>query len=151
MDRAELRMGPLPTVLYGLPLCALLAGCGTNVKWLLAEESRLTPEADRLATAAEAVGTGIEQPVYEAEDAKIEACRFLNEATVEQMQREPTFAEQFVSDLSAVIVLLVPVATVERCADSLDAYRTSIARLQDQLIDLGVLARTPEGATDGSS
>ncbi len=147
-------MGPLRTVLHGLallPICAALAGCGTNVKWLLAEESRLTPEADRLATAAEVLGTGIEQPVYDAEDAKLGACRFLNEATVERMQREPTFGEQFVSDLSSVIVLLVPVATVERCAESLDAYRTSIARLQDQLIDLGVIARTPEAAPDGSS
>ena len=27
-----------------LPLCALLAGCGTNVQYLLSEEGRLTPE-----------------------------------------------------------------------------------------------------------
>lgn len=129
----------------------MLTGCGTNVQWLLAEEGRLTPEADRLATTAETLGSGIEQPVYDAEDAKLEACRFLNEATVDRMQREPAFGEQFVSDLSSVIVLLIPVGPVERCADSLEAYRTSIARLEGELIELGVIARTPEEESDSSS
>jgi len=134
-----------------LSLCAVLAGCGTNVQWLLAEEGRLTPEADRLATTAEALGSGIEQPVYEAEDAKLEACRFLNEATVDRMNREPGFGEQFVSDLSSVVVLLFPVGPVERCAESLEAYRTSIARLERELIELGVIARTTTGESDSSS
>jgi hypothetical protein len=137
--------------LAALSLCTVLAGCGTNVQWLLAEEGRLTPEADRLATTAEGLGTGIEQPVYDAEDAKLEACRFLNEATVERIENEPSFGEQFVSDLSAVVVLLVPVGPVERCADSLDAYRTSIAELERELIELGVIARTPEAESDSSS
>jgi hypothetical protein len=144
----------LPTIIHRLAvlsLCTALAGCGTNVQWLLAEEGRLTPEADRLATTAEALGTGIEQPVYEAEDAKLEACRFLNEATVDRIQNEPSFGEQFVSDLSAVIVLLIPFDPVEQCADSLDAYRTSIARLERELIELGVIARTPEAESDSSS
>jgi hypothetical protein len=153
-NRLQMRVESLRTVFHGLallPLCALLAGCGTNVQWLLAEESRLTPEADRLATTAEALGTGIEQAVYDAEDDKLEACRFLTEATVDLMQREPTFAEQFMSDLSSVVVLIIPVGTVERCADSLDAYRTSIAQLERQLIELGVLARAPRTESDGSS
>jgi hypothetical protein len=136
--------GPLRTGLYALALlllCSLLAGCGTNVQWLLTEQ-------DRLATAAEALGTGIEQPVYDAEDVQLEACHFLTEATVERMQKDPTFGEQFVSDLSVVFVLLVPVEPVERCATSLDAYRDSIAQLQRQLIRLGVVAGTPAEAED---
>ncbi len=133
-----------------LLLCSLLAGCGTNVQWLLAEQGRLTPEADRLATAAETLGTGIEQPVYDAEDAQLEACRFLTEATVARMQQDPTFGEQFVSDLSAVIVMLVPVEPVERCADSINAYRDSIVQLQRQLIKLGVVAATPAESDDSS-
>jgi hypothetical protein len=133
-----------------LLLCSLLGGCGTNVQWLLAEQGRLTPEADRLATAAESLDTGIEKPVYDAEDHQLEACRFLTEATVERMQQDPTFGEQFISDLSAVIVLLVPVAPVERCADSLEAYRDSIAELERELVKLGVVARTPT-QSDGSS
>jgi hypothetical protein len=133
-----------------LLLGTLLAGCGTNVQWLLKEQGRLTPEADRLATAAEDLGTGIEQPVYDAEDSQLAACRFLTEATVEGMQRKPSFGEQFIADLSAVIVLLVPVEPVESCADSLDAYRDSIARLEGELIELGVVAGTPADS-DGSS
>ena len=133
-----------------LLLCSLLAGCGTNVQWLLAEQGRLTPEADRLATAAEGLGTGIEKPVYDAEDSQLQACRFLTEATVERMQKDPTFGEQFVSDLSAVIVLLVPVEPVESCADSIKSYRDSIAQLEHELIKLGVVAGTPAGS-DGSS
>ncbi len=41
------------------------------------------------------------------------ACRFLTEATFEGMQRKASFGEQFISDLSTVIVLLVPVEPVE--------------------------------------
>lgn len=137
--------------LAALLFCSLLAGCGTNVQYLLAEQGRLTPEADRLASAAEPLGTGIEQPVYDAEDKQLAECRFLTEATVDRMQQQnPTFGEQFVSDLSEVIVLLVPVGPVERCADSIHAYRDSIAQLERELIKLGVVAGTPEGP-DGSS
>lgn len=133
-----------------LLLCGLLAGCGTNVQWLLTEQGRLTPEADRLATAAEPLGSGIEQQVYDAEDAQLQACRFLTEATVERMQQDPSFGEQFVSDLSEVVVLLVPVAPVEHCADSIRAYRDSIAELERQLVRLGVVAGKP-AQSDGSS
>jgi hypothetical protein len=149
-------MAAIGAMRTGLPasalllLCSLLAGCGTNVQWLLAEQGRLTPEADRLATAAESLGTGIEKPVYDAEDSQLAACRFLTEATVERMQADPTFGEQFVSDLSAVVVLLVPVEPVERCADSINAYRDSIAQLEHELIKLGVFAGKP-AESDGSS
>jgi hypothetical protein len=143
----QLRTG-LPALAL-LLLGSLLAGCGTNVQWLMAEQGRLTPQADRLATAAEALGTGIEKPVYDAEDAQLESCKFLTEATVERMQQDPTFGEQFVSDLSEVIVLLVPVGPVERCADSINAYRDSIAQLEHELIKLGVVAG--KSAESGSS
>ena len=49
-----------------LLVCGLLSGCGTNVRWLLTEQGELTPEADRLATAAEGLGGGMEQTVYDA-------------------------------------------------------------------------------------
>jgi hypothetical protein len=135
-----------------LPLCALLAGCGTNVQYLLSEESRLTPEADRATTAAESLNNGIEKPVYDAEDAKLEACRFLHEATVQRMESasSPTFGQQFVSDLSSVFVLLVPVGPVERCADSIHAYGDSIATLERKLVELGVLAKSPTDPSHNS-
>ncbi len=137
-----------------LLFCGLLAGCGTNVQWLLREQSRLTPEADQLATAAEELGTGIEQPVYDAEDSQSAACRFLTAAAVEGMQRKPTFGEQFVSDLSAAVVLLVPMEPVESCADSINVYRESIAHREAELIKLGVVAiRQPsrKGVVDPAS
>jgi len=140
---------PLRSGLSALALLlvsCLLGGCGTNVQWLLAEQGRLTPEADRLASAAEPLGTGLEKPVYDAEDAQLEACRFLTEATVERMQQQdPSFGQQFVSDLSEVVVLLVPVEPVERCADSIHAYRDSIAQLERELVKLGVVAGTATG------
>jgi len=130
---------------------SLLSGCGTNVKWLLSEEGRLTADADRVATAAETLGTGLEDRVYDAEDVKLEACRFLTEATVDRMQREPSFGEQFMSDLSSVVVLMIPVGLVEGCAEALYAFRESIAELEHRLIDLGVLASTPATSRDSSS
>ena len=133
----------------GLPalalVCGLLAGCGTDVKWLLTEQGQLTPEADRLTTAAETLGTGIEKPVYDAEDSELEACRFLTEATAERMQQkeDPTLGQQMVSDLSVAIVQLVPIEKVEHCADSIDAYKASIAELERKLVALGAIAETP--------
>jgi hypothetical protein len=127
-----------------LLVCGFLAGCGTDVKWLLTEQGQLTPKADRLTTAAETLGTGIEKPVYDAEDNELEACRFLTEAIAERMQQkeDPTLGQQMVSDLSVAIVQLVPVEQVERCADSVDAFRDSIAELERKLVSLGVVAGT---------
>jgi hypothetical protein len=47
-----------------------------------------------------------------------------------------------VSDLSVVIVQLVPIERVERCADSINAYRDSIAELERKLVVLGVVSGT---------
>jgi hypothetical protein len=111
----------------------LLGGCGTNVNWILAEESRIVAEADPLLQAAEEQGTGLEQPVYAAEDAKAEACAFLHAAAADRMRRDPGFGEQFVSDLSAVVALLLPIRSVERCADSLKSYVRAVEALSDVL------------------
>ena len=119
-----------------LLVCGLLSGCGTNVQRLLTEQGELTPEADRLATAAEDRGGGMEQPLYDAEDRQLTACRFLTDAVAEGMAQKPSFGQQFVSDLSTVIVLLVPVEPVESCSDAIDAYRESIGQLEQQLAEL---------------
>ena len=119
-----------------LLVCSLLSGCGTNVRRLLTEQGELTPEADRLAMAAEDRGGGMEQPLYDAEDRQLAACRFLTDAAAEGMAQKPSFGQQFVSDLSAVIVLLVPVEPVESCSDAIDAYRDSIAQIEQQLAEL---------------
>jgi len=118
--------------------CLLLGGCGTNVPWLMAEDSRLTTEADRLTAAAEPLASGIETPVYDAEDAKIQACRFLQEAVAQGMEKTPTFGEQFLSDISTVAALLVPFQTVERCRNSVRVYHRSIVDLRRKLNERGV-------------
>jgi hypothetical protein len=116
-----------------------LGGCGTNVRSLMTQDSHLVIEADRAVSVAETLGTGLEQPVYDAEATKGEACQFINDAVVDQMEREPTFGEQFASDLSMFIVLLVPVGDVERCAQALEAYRGSVNALERQLVALGAM------------
>jgi hypothetical protein len=143
--------GPSRTRLPALALLlvyAFLAGCGTDVKWLLTEQGQLMPKADWLTTAAEPLGTGIEKPVYDAEDNELEACRFLTEAAAERMQQkdDPTIGQQMVSDLSVAIVQVVPIERVERCADSIKAYRDSIAELERKLVKLGVVAGPPAKA-----
>lgn len=121
--------------------CLPLGGCGTNVQWLMAEDGRLATEADRLTTAAEPLASGIETAVYDAEDAKIQACRFLQEAVAQGLEKTPTFGEDFLSDISTVAVLLVPFETVERCRDSVRHYRRSIVELRRKLNELGVTIR----------
>jgi hypothetical protein len=132
--------------LNALVLGALLAGCGTNVEWLLAEDGRLTSEADRIIIMAEEAAPGLEEPVYAAEDSKQRACRFLHEAVMDRIERTPSFGEAFVSDLSALVALFVPLGPVERCAHAMEAYRTAIAGLEQQLIEVGGMAGTPEPA-----
>jgi hypothetical protein len=125
--------------IIGIGLALALGGCGTNVRSLMAEDSRLVVEADRAVGVAETLGSGLEQQVYDAEENKGEACKFLNDAVVDRMQREPTFGEQFTTDLSIFIVLLVPIGDVERCADAFEAYRDSVNALERQLVALGAM------------
>jgi hypothetical protein len=63
-----------------------------------------------------------------------------------QQKEDPTLGQQMVSDLSVAIVQLVPIERVERCADSIDAYRDSIAELERKLVNLGVVAGAPAKA-----
>jgi hypothetical protein len=136
----------MPTARRILTITALalaLISCGTNLPWLIAEDSRLVTEADHAVTAAERQGTGMEQPVYEAEATKSEACKFIYDEVSQRLDREPRFAEQFRSDLSTLIVLLVPVNDVERCARAFEAYRASVVALEHQLAALGDM---PAGA-----
>jgi hypothetical protein len=123
-----------------IPVLSLaLTSCGTNLPWLIAEDSRLVTEADRAVSAAETLGTGLEQPVYKAEATKTEACKFIYDEVSERLGRKPRFAEQFRSDLSTLFVLLVPVGDVEHCAQAFDAYRASVIALEHRLTVLGEL------------
>ncbi|MGH6962094.1 MAG: hypothetical protein ACREE7_16560 [Dongiaceae bacterium] len=133
-----------------LALC-LLTGCGTNLKYLLAEEGRLTAEADELITIAEAMGTGLEEPLYAAEEGKREACKFLHDAAMERFARDYGFREQFVSDFSQVVALIVPVGQVERCREAIETYKEAIATLERQLAEQGGLPGATNTEADGSN
>jgi hypothetical protein len=107
----------------------LLSGCGTNVLYILSEESRLLLEADPMVRSSEELANGLELPVYAAEESKDQACEFLHAAVRDRMQRDPGFGEQFVSDLSSAVALIFPISQVERCAEALEAYSGAVAAL----------------------
>ena len=123
-----------------LALLLPLSGCGTNVMYLLKEESRVMAEADPLLVSAEEAGNGMERQVYEAEAAKDEACGFLHSAVFDRFNRDPSFFEQFVSDLSAAVVLMVPVGEVEDCADAFDTYTAAVDDLANSINSSAELA-----------
>ncbi len=148
-----MRTGPL-TMFRALPLLALaflLTGCGTNVMWLLSEESRIMAEADPMVVSAEQAGNGLERPVYEAEDAKNAACGFLHHAVFDRFARDPNFFEQFASDLSSAIVLIVPIAQVEDCAAAFAAYSAAVETLADSMSDAAKLPGSDQTAGDEGS
>jgi hypothetical protein len=96
MDRqGMLRASSIPIMTV---LSLALISCGTNLPWLIGRDSRMVAEADRAVSAAEPLGTGLEQPVYDAETAKNEACKFIYDEMSERMGRKPRFAEQFRTD-----------------------------------------------------
>jgi len=111
----------------------LLSGCGTNVLYILSEESRVLTEADPLVRSAEELGNGLERPVYAAEEFKDRACDFLHAAVLDRFQRNPGLGEQFVSDLSSAVVLLFPIPRVERCAEALAAYGGTVDALSREI------------------
>ena len=142
------------TMLRALPLLALtlfLTGCGTNVMWLLSEESRIMAEADPLVVSAEQAGNGLEAPVYAAEDAKNAACDFLHHAVFDRFARDPNFFEQFTSDLSSAIVLMLPIGQVEDCAEAFAAYSAAVDTLAASMNDAAKLPGSDQTAGDEGS
>lgn len=122
---------PVQTWRCVVPLAAvvLLPGCGTNVLYILSEESRLLLEADPMVRYSEELANGLEVPVYAAEEFKDQVCEFLHAAVRDRLQRDARFGEQFVSDLSSAVVLIFPIPQVERCAEALEAYSGAVAAL----------------------
>ena len=119
--------------------CSLLVGCGTNVKGLLEEESRLWWRADQVIEAAEDIDPSLVDPIYEAETAKNEACEPIIKAAKERASlQESSFGEEIISDFTQVFVLIVPVGSVERCAESQNLFAGLLGGLCRQLERLGV-------------
>lgn len=117
----------------GSTLCLALAACGTDVHWLLKRDSALVAEADRIATAAEAVDPNLTTDMYDAEDAKRAACQTIYQSISEGMTRPPTFGEQLVADLGLFVAYLVPIEEIERCAEAEDAYEAAVKALANRI------------------
>jgi hypothetical protein len=131
-----------------IALTFLLSGCGTNVMYLLKEESRIVAEADPLLVSAEEAGNGMERQVYEAEAAKDEACDFLHSAVFDRFNRDPGFFEQFVSDFSSAVVLFFPVGQVEDCAEAFATYSAAVDNLANSINSAAELPMTDRGGGD---
>lgn len=118
-------------LLLSLCLIAGLAGCGTNIKWLLAKEADGAWENDTLTQKVERLAPEALGEVRAAEDAKFERCRRIDEAVQERLdQVRIGFWEQFLADLKLLGALLLPVPFVERCADAHEDYDEAILKLR---------------------
>jgi hypothetical protein len=89
----------------------------------------------RVAAAAEVIDPEITTDLYDAEDAKQQACQMIYQSVAQLMARPPTFGEQLVSDLGMFLAYLVPLSDVERCASAQADYETALDRLRIQTPD----------------
>ncbi|MGH7490449.1 MAG: hypothetical protein ACREMY_33280, partial [bacterium] len=84
-----------------------LAGCGTDIQWLLKRDSALVAKADEIAAAAEAIDPQLTTEMYDAEDAKRAACETIYQAISEQMTRRPSFGDELEADFGLFVAYLV--------------------------------------------
>ncbi len=123
-------------------LFLLLAGCGTNVKTLLENDSRLFWQADSIVTAAEDLDHDFVEPVIEAELAKFEACDALYSAAEENFdENEWSHLKKFWSDVTMLFVRVFPVESVERCTRAYERHRQELDALRQRLKEEGVILR----------
>lgn len=129
----------------GLALCLLAAACGSSPQSLLKEDSRLTWEASSIILAAEDLDDGLADAVYEAEAAKHEACEPIIGAAREQIyEGQGSFGERFLSDLTQVVSLIVPIRPIDRCARAQRAYKQQVSRLCQRLNARHISMRCPD-------
>lgn len=126
-----------------LPLIVLslaVAGCGTDVMSLLREESKITWDAHAAAYTASELDLGLEKPIYDAEFAKMAACQQVDQSVTEYIANfgKLSFAEQFKSDLTRLLVFVLPVTQVEDCADAYKAYVHEYLTLSARLKELDI-------------
>ncbi len=114
--------------------CAALIGCGTNVRELLEDDSRISWQAFSAIEQAEALDIGLEGPIYNAEAAKEEACEPIYAAAAERFPSDTvSFWEELWSDLVQFVVRVVPIDSVETCAKAHKRYKDETRVLRDRL------------------
>jgi len=114
-------------------LCLALAGCGTDIQWLLKRDSALVAKADEIAATAEAVDPELTTEMYDAEDAKRAACQSIYQSISEQMTQRPSFGEELEADIGLFVAYFVPIGEIERCAKAQADYRAAVERLQKRV------------------
>lgn len=114
--------------------CAALIGCGTDVRELLEEDSRISWQAYSAVEQAEVLDIGLEGPVYDAEAAKEEACAPIYAAAAERLPSDIlSFWEELWSDVVQFVVRVVPIDTVETCAKAHKRYKDETLVLRNRL------------------
>ena len=132
---------PAPAVLGAAPgaflvvLSFLLAGCGTDVKRLIGEETHVAWEAHQIAMDAAELDPGIVELLDAAELSKLEACEDINQTVAESIEKGGiiSFGEQFLTDLSLLAAYMIPLTSVERCAEAHDNFSQEFVSLQKRL------------------
>lgn len=114
-----------------------LAGCGTDVQWLLKRDSALVAKADEIAAIADSIDPALTTEMYDAEDAKRVACQTIYQSISELMTQRPSFGEELESDIGLFVAYLVPIDEVERCANAQADYRAAVGRLQARVQEGG--------------
>ena len=129
-------------------LCVLLAGCGTDVRSLLSEESRTYWQDQETVAAAEELDLGLENPVFDAESAKYQNCESVYNATKDRIYAgELSSWEQFWSKFTEILVRIIPIESVERCAAAHERYDKEVVALRERLGKMGI--RLPLGDQEG--
>ena len=124
---------PLLLATLAAASCLALVGCGTDIQGLLKRDSALVAKADELAGAAEAVDPDMTTEMYDAEDAKRQACETIYQSISEQMTRRPSFSDELESDVGLFVAYMVPIGEIERCARAQADYAKAVERLQERL------------------
>lgn len=130
------------------PLCLALAGCGTDIQWLLKRDSALVATADEIAATAEGIDPELTTEMYDAEDAKRVACQSIYQSISEMMTQQPSFGDELESDVGLFVAYLVPIGEVERCARAQADYAAAVERLQSRVQER---APAPTGAANPGS
>lgn len=129
-----------------LLLFLALAGCGTDVMSMLREESRFAWHAHETATAASELNLGLEEPLYDAELAKVMACQPVDETVTGYVGSfgKVSFGEQFKADLMRVVAFAFPVTSVEKCAMAFKTYKQEYLALSARLKEAKILSDNGE-------
>ncbi len=133
--------GPLLAVAAALALAA----CGTDVKQMMQRDSETFWQDQHIVRLGEAEGLAQVQQVYAAEAAKEDACTPITEAAGERMAAgHASYWGDVWAGMRESLVALVPVPSVERCAEAHRRYASEIRGLCRRLGERGHELDCPE-------